>query len=289
MAASVATNDTPTSTTHGRPNAEVIETIRAHHAELARQLHERTRALLAAAQVGDCTTARDELHGWYREELMPHIVAEEGALYGPAEELDATRLLVCGMLAEHRTLVSLIADLALARRPFETALAAASAEALFTVHLSKENDLLVPALDAGGLDLAALLDGMHEILGASAEEPGGHGCGCGCEHGAAQTEGASTLLQITDLPTQRPTVEPDTVPVTDPAELDVRTLPHGQRHEIIFGRLEALGLGEALVIVNDHDPKPLRYQTEALWPERFAWTYLQAGPEIWRLQITCAH
>ena len=37
---------------------------------------------------------------------MPHIVAEEYALYSAAEELESTRLLVCGMLAEHRALVT---------------------------------------------------------------------------------------------------------------------------------------------------------------------------------------
>ena len=73
-----------------------------------------------------------------------------------------------------------------------------------------------------------------------------------------------------------------------PDDLDVRTLPHGQRHEIIFSRLDQLQPGESLVIVNDHDPKPLRYQTAALWPDRFEWTYREAGPERWRVAITRA-
>jgi len=69
-------------------------------------------------------------------------------------------------------------------------------------------------------------------------------------------------------------------------ELDVRALAHGQRHEIIFAKLDALAPGAALVIVNDHDPKPLRYQTSALWPDRFEWTYREAGPAVWRVAIT---
>ena len=72
------------------------------------------------------------------------------------------------------------------------------------------------------------------------------------------------------------------------AELDVRTLPHGERHEIIFSRLDDLAVGEALVILNDHDPKPLRYQSEALWPGRYEWTYNEAGPEVWRVAISRA-
>jgi len=72
-------------------------------------------------------------------------------------------------------------------------------------------------------------------------------------------------------------------------ELDVRTLPHGGRHEIIFASLDALEPGEAFVILNDHDPKPLRYQTEALWPDVFTWDYLESGPALWRVAITRAH
>ena len=225
-------------------NQLVIERIRAHHTELATRLHELTWTVLTAAKHntnGNWVIERDALHTWYRDELLPHIVAEEQALYSAASELDATRLLVCGMLTEHRTLVSVIAELALARDTFETAMIAAVAQALLTGHLGKENDLLLPALDTAGVDLGALLDGMHDLLGAA---PGD--------------------------------------------ELDVRTLPHGQRHEIIFARLDALAPGRALVIVNDHDPKPLRYQTEALWPGRFTWTYREAGPQVWRLAITRA-
>lgn len=70
--------------------------------------------------------------------------------------------------------------------------------------------------------------------------------------------------------------------------LDVRTLPHGGRHEVIFDSLDALEPGATFVILNDHDPKPLRYQTEALWPDVFTWDYLEAGPALWRVAITRA-
>ena len=67
-----------------------------------------------------------------------------------------------------------------------------------------------------------------------------------------------------------------------------QTLPHAERHQVIFGRLEALAAGATLVIRNDHDPRPLRYQTESLWPGAYDWSYLEAGPEIWRVAITRA-
>jgi uncharacterized protein (DUF2249 family) len=72
-----------------------------------------------------------------------------------------------------------------------------------------------------------------------------------------------------------------------PEELDVRRLPHGRgRHDAIFGRLNALNPGGQLVIVNDHDPRPLRYQIDVVWPEVFDWEYLEAGPQVWRVAIT---
>jgi uncharacterized protein (DUF2249 family) len=39
------------------------------------------------------------------------------------------------------------------------------------------------------------------------------------------------------------------------------------------------------VLVNDHDPKPLRYQLEAEHAGRFTWDYLKAGPDVWRVRI----
>lgn len=81
---------------------------------------------------------------------------------------------------------------------------------------------------------------------------------------------------------------PDPVDDNGSLDLDVRTLPHGARHDVIFARLQALADGETFVIRNDHDPKPLRYQTEALWPGAFEWTYLEAGPLQWRVAITRA-
>jgi uncharacterized protein (DUF2249 family) len=256
-------------------NAKVITAIRAHHAQLAEALRERTNAVLSATAAGECDRQRVALHVWYRDELMPHIVAEERALYSAGADIDSTRLLVRAMLTEHKDLVGRVAELALTLSAIDVATTAAAAHALFCSHLGKENDLLLPALDAAGVDLGAALDGMHEILGHSHEHQavaGGDGCGCGCEHGDGPA-----LLQI--LPDPRAGED----------DLDVRALPHGQRHEIIFARLNALALGESLVIVNDHDPKPLRYQTAALWPDRFVWSYLESGPQVWRVAINRAH
>ena len=53
------------------------------------------------------------------------------------------------------------------------------------------------------------------------------------------------------------------------------------RHDAIFARLDALPPGGHLIVVNDHDLRPLRSQLDAAWPEVFAWEYLKAGPQAW--------
>jgi uncharacterized protein (DUF2249 family) len=40
-----------------------------------------------------------------------------------------------------------------------------------------------------------------------------------------------------------------------------------------------------MVIVNDHDPRPLKYQFAAERPDLFDWTYVAEGPEVWRVRI----
>jgi uncharacterized protein (DUF2249 family) len=73
-------------------------------------------------------------------------------------------------------------------------------------------------------------------------------------------------------------------PSADP-DLDVRAMPHGQRHDTIFDTYHALTPGTGFVLVNDHDPKPLKYQFEALHAGEFSWDYLESGPEVWRVRI----
>lgn len=67
--------------------------------------------------------------------------------------------------------------------------------------------------------------------------------------------------------------------------LDVRLLPPREKHPRIFAAFDALGPGEAFVILNDHDPVPLRYQFLAERGEGFTWRYLEQGPELWRVEI----
>lgn len=68
--------------------------------------------------------------------------------------------------------------------------------------------------------------------------------------------------------------------------VDVRTIAPRDRHPLIFSTFSALGAGQAMQLVNDHDPKPLYYQFEAEMPGTFGWDYLEEGPDTWRVAIT---
>jgi uncharacterized protein (DUF2249 family) len=67
--------------------------------------------------------------------------------------------------------------------------------------------------------------------------------------------------------------------------IDVRQIAPQERHGLIFERLAALPAGEALLLINDHDPVPLRSQVDRQWPGQFECAYLDAGPALWRLEI----
>jgi uncharacterized protein (DUF2249 family) len=67
--------------------------------------------------------------------------------------------------------------------------------------------------------------------------------------------------------------------------VDVRSLVPAQRHAKIFELVNELTVGASFILVNDHDPKPLYYQLEAEHPKQFSWTYLERGPEVWRVEI----
>lgn len=68
--------------------------------------------------------------------------------------------------------------------------------------------------------------------------------------------------------------------------LDVTVIEPRLKHSTIFEKFDALSGGQAFVIHNDHDPKPLYYQLIGERGEVFDWEYLLNGPEIWEVKIT---
>ncbi|MCS3725336.1 DUF2249 domain-containing protein [Bradyrhizobium betae] len=57
------------------------------------------------------------------------------------------------------------------------------------------------------------------------------------------------------------------------------------RHAILFRLVEHLAPDTSLQIVVDHDPRRLRLQLEACHGSRCGWSYLEAGPDVWRVRL----
>lgn len=72
-------------------------------------------------------------------------------------------------------------------------------------------------------------------------------------------------------------------------ELDARAIPHAIRHASIFGAVDSLASGAALVLVAPHDPLPLLAQfVDRYGDGGLAVKYLERGPEAWKLKLTRA-
>ncbi|HET9498634.1 MAG TPA: DUF2249 domain-containing protein [Marmoricola sp.] len=255
-------------------DARALDAVENHHAQLAGALAQHVGRVLALAGNGQeaDTSARDELVAWCDRELVPHALAEEKALYPAGLAMAQARLLVEAMLAEHGVITGLVDELRTAD-PVRAAAAGYALQVLFGSHLAKENEQLLPLLVAApDVSVVELLDGMHELLGGHAashadsqdsthahpdagadRSEGGHTCGCGGHDEAGYPE------------------------------LDARAVPHAIRHATVFGALDAVQPGGGMVLVAPHDPLPLLAQAEQRAPGAFEVSYLERGPEAWRL------
>lgn len=247
-------------------DAQAVEAVMEHHAELAGALGRHIEQALNTAISGDLPAlekAKQALIQWCETELIPHALAEEASMYPQAHKDPTARLLVDAMISEHRDIVALIQKIRTASNPVLVAAEANALGALFDSHLVKENEQILPLLAASkDVSLAQILGGMHELLGGASVDndntsEGGCGGECTCGH-----EDSSAL-----------------------PELDARAVPHAIRHATIFGALDSVGVGEGMVLVAPHDPLPLLNQLEGRAPGRFSIDYLERGPEVWRLQF----
>ncbi|MHB8430793.1 MAG: DUF2249 domain-containing protein [Acidimicrobiales bacterium] len=308
---------------------EAFEAILDHHRALIENVGIRVAALTVAVSAGRAyEVAGAELVAYLADEVLPHALAEEQTMYCAAESRSDLTATVDEMIGEHRKLASAIEQLANAPSGRESAQQAASISALFSSHVAKENEVLLPSLVADDtVDLPQILLQMHGLIEAAHREPSSTKEESAPDPEAAvltllleaathlahagQGERACTLVAsawaVLRVPrpdlavrvtaalhrlVQLVTAEP--VSFRSPANgrdvgadpgLDVRTLAPAQHHESIFMAYQALDAGAGFVLVNDHDPKPLRYQFEAEHPGEFTWDYLEAGPQVWRVRI----
>jgi len=239
-------------------DAEAVDAIKSHHAQLAGQLAVLTDGIVSALERGaDFEPARAAALAFLTGELLPHAVAEEARLYPAATRTERARPLVESMIAAHRIIGSLV-DGIRTESPVRAAGSAQALRVLFDAHLVDENERILPIVAADpDVSLAEVTDGMHELLGHAHSADGAvpsHSCGC-CESDAE-----------------------------DPV-LDVREVPHSIRHATVFGAFDAVPDGGALVLVAPHDPIPLLRQLDHRASGRLGVEYEQRGPEAWRLRL----
>lgn len=72
---------------------------------------------------------------------------------------------------------------------------------------------------------------------------------------------------------------------SEPVTLDVRDLAPRDRHARIFATFDALAPGRALRLINDHDPRPLKYQFAAEREGAATWEPEHEGPDAWIIRI----
>lgn len=239
----------------------VGEAIHNHHQEILDTL----RGHVAAIVDGEGHADPSALVAFLKGDLLPHAQGEKAYLYPAVDPLvKAHGTATATMEIDHEYItgyIERIADVARAlRSPDNTGekfgqgdlntlqRLCLQLQAVLVAHLDKEERVYIPLFEKYLPDdgQQRILSGMHEAYEATAG---------------------------------------DGTPSPQVAQLDVREIAPRQRHEMIFDRFNSLKPGEAFVLVNDHDPKPLYYQFKAELDGLFTWDYLAQGPEVWQVRV----
>jgi hypothetical protein len=150
--------------------AQALQAVESHHAAMLKQLNGLVAVLMEAVEARNTAaeeTARATLLDWCGNDLVPHALAEEGPLYGGPRATPEGRLLVEGMLAEHRVILGLVEELRTSTG-LSAAVAGATIQRVFALHLDKENGLLMPFIvESPDLSLAEAVQGLHQLVGAT--------------------------------------------------------------------------------------------------------------------------
>lgn len=67
--------------------------------------------------------------------------------------------------------------------------------------------------------------------------------------------------------------------------VNIKTLPAGKKHAIIFKNFDGLEKDEQFIVIADHDPKPLYFQFLFERSGQFDWQRIQNGPDEWHIRI----
>lgn len=241
---------------------QLTNAIREHHAALAETLDRYTADVesgLDDLDAASLVTLLGDLTTFLSGDLMPHAKGEERTLYPALDPvLRQHGRPTATMSVDHEYLGDYVRQITDVSQRLRSASGAERAEldqslrrlmiqlqGLFRVHLAKEERVYLPLIEE------VISAGDQQALLAALHEE-------------AEAETPAEMI-------------------ADP--LDVRTMPPAQRHTVIFGRFDALPIGGRFTIINDHDPKPLRYQLDAEYTGKVYWEYLEQGPTAWRVTM----
>lgn len=231
--------------------SDVTDLIKAHHREIESRLADTGDRATRTASASDL----DALLAFLREDLLPHARGEEKHLYVAVDSLvpgdfqaTATMRIDHEHIEAHARMISAAA--ARIRSPKDQLDEEAARETL------RE---LVTRL---GALIAVHLEKEERVYLPFLERN-------------LSPEAQRNLLDEIHETAEASTEEP---------WLDVRRMAHPERHRRIFAQFDALAEGQSFLLVNDHDPQPLRRHFELTVPGRFTWEYVTQGPE-WRVRI----
>jgi uncharacterized protein (DUF2249 family) len=69
------------------------------------------------------------------------------------------------------------------------------------------------------------------------------------------------------------------------ATVNATEYPPHLKHKVIFETFNNLKPSEVMLLVNDHDPMPLRFQFESMHTGKYTWEYLEQGPLTFQVKI----
>ncbi|WP_336852880.1 hemerythrin domain-containing protein [Sinomonas albida] len=146
---------------------EAAAALGFRHDRMLERVRGLTGSLLAAVEAGARSTAHDEqanLVSWCEDELIPHMLAEEGPLYSGAHGTGEAGLLVEALLQEHQTLVGLADELRGAAGARAAAIGMAISR-VFALHVGQEERLLLPFIAASpDLSLAEAVGSLEDVV-----------------------------------------------------------------------------------------------------------------------------
>ena len=227
----------------------VSEVIQAHHQELLDSLKGYSQTLSESPAQVDLR----ELVAFLRQELLSHAQGEERQLYPAVDPLvRAHGKATATMSVDHRFIAELVAQIEEAVQAAEPAR---------------------PEIERRLGRLSLQLEAIFQL------------------HLSKKEQIYLPLLEKYLSPAEQQRIlddmhaSPEQPAAMVKTTLDVRQVAPRERHPLIFERFESLQPGEAFILVNDHDPKPLYYQFQAERAGQFDWEYLAQGPEVWRVRI----